>query len=180
MTHSSSLSPSLPSCLPIHLPVCLFICPSVYPVPSLLSASLSPYLAPWLCLVLYLTTLHVLYLSCTCPVHVLHLSCTCPVYVLYLFCICICFCFCMCLVLYLPYNCLSFPLSSLCLSMSVCPVCFCPVSSIQMESPPLVKAAASVLKELCYSNKEELQAGFITAGWDKKKGPQVRPLFSRS
>ncbi|XP_046875202.1 proteasome 20S subunit beta 12 [Hypomesus transpacificus] len=45
--------------------------------------------------------------------------------------------------------------------------------SIQMESPPLVKAAASVLKELCYSNKEELQAGFITAGWDKKKGPQV-------
>nr|ACO08815.1 Proteasome subunit beta type 6 precursor [Oncorhynchus mykiss] len=34
--------------------------------------------------------------------------------------------------------------------------------SIQMESPPLVKAAASVLKELCYNNKEELQAGFIT------------------
>uniref|UniRef100_A0AAY4CNA0 Proteasome subunit beta n=2 Tax=Denticeps clupeoides TaxID=299321 RepID=A0AAY4CNA0_9TELE len=45
--------------------------------------------------------------------------------------------------------------------------------SIQMESPPLVKAAASVLKELCYRNKDELQAGFITAGWDKKKGPQV-------
>ncbi|KAG5264908.1 hypothetical protein AALO_G00259340 [Alosa alosa] len=45
--------------------------------------------------------------------------------------------------------------------------------SIQMESPPLVKAAASVMKELCYSNKDELQAGFITAGWDRKKGPQV-------
>ncbi|XP_045067043.1 proteasome subunit beta type-6-B like protein-like [Coregonus clupeaformis] len=45
--------------------------------------------------------------------------------------------------------------------------------SIQMESPPLVKAAASILKELCYNNKEELQAGFITAGWDRKKGPQV-------
>ncbi|XP_018601126.1 proteasome 20S subunit beta 12 [Scleropages formosus] len=45
--------------------------------------------------------------------------------------------------------------------------------SVQMDSPPLVKAAASVLRELCYSNKEELQAGFITAGWDKKKGPQV-------
>ncbi|KAM4631186.1 proteasome 20S subunit beta 12 [Polymixia lowei] len=45
--------------------------------------------------------------------------------------------------------------------------------SIQMESPPLVMAAASVLKELCYTNKEELQAGFITAGWDRKKGPQV-------
>ncbi|MEQ2311279.1 Proteasome subunit beta type-9 [Ameca splendens] len=42
-----------------------------------------------------------------------------------------------------------------------------------MENPPLVTAAATVLKELCYKNKEELQAGFITAGWDRKKGPQV-------
>lgn len=42
-----------------------------------------------------------------------------------------------------------------------------------METPPLVIAAASVLKELCYKNKDELQAGFITAGWDRKKGPQV-------
>ncbi|XP_029023737.1 proteasome 20S subunit beta 12 isoform X1 [Betta splendens] len=45
--------------------------------------------------------------------------------------------------------------------------------SVQMETPPLVVAAASVLKELCYRNKEELQAGFITAGWDRKNGPQV-------
>uniref|UniRef100_A0AAQ4P401 proteasome endopeptidase complex n=1 Tax=Gasterosteus aculeatus aculeatus TaxID=481459 RepID=A0AAQ4P401_GASAC len=45
--------------------------------------------------------------------------------------------------------------------------------SVQMETPPLVIAAASVLQELCYNNKEELQAGFITAGWDRKKGPQV-------
>ncbi|RXN02410.1 antigen peptide transporter 2-like protein [Labeo rohita] len=45
--------------------------------------------------------------------------------------------------------------------------------SIQMESPPLVKAAASIMRELCYSNKEDLQAGFITAGWDRKKGPQI-------
>ncbi|XP_071780594.1 proteasome 20S subunit beta 12 [Centroberyx gerrardi] len=45
--------------------------------------------------------------------------------------------------------------------------------SIQMESPPQVMAAASVLKELCYKTKDELQAGFITAGWDRKKGPQV-------
>lgn len=58
------------------------------------------------------------------------------------------------------------PMSFLCLPCVV---------SIQMESPPLVKAAASVLKELCYNNKEELQAGFITAGWDRKKGPQVKP-----
>uniref|UniRef100_A0A3Q3GFZ3 proteasome endopeptidase complex n=1 Tax=Labrus bergylta TaxID=56723 RepID=A0A3Q3GFZ3_9LABR len=45
--------------------------------------------------------------------------------------------------------------------------------SVQMETPPLVISAASVLKELCYKNKDELQAGFITAGWDKKKGAQV-------
>lgn len=43
-----------------------------------------------------------------------------------------------------------------------------------METPPLVISAASVLKDLCYKNKDELQAGFITAGWDSKKGPQVR------
>lgn len=42
-----------------------------------------------------------------------------------------------------------------------------------METPPLVISAASVLKDLCYKNKDELQAGFITAGWDRKKGPQV-------
>lgn len=47
-------------------------------------------------------------------------------------------------------------------------------NSIQMESPPLVVSAASVLKDLCFKNREELQAGFITAGWDCKKGPQVR------
>lgn len=45
--------------------------------------------------------------------------------------------------------------------------------SVQMESPPQVIAAASVLKDLCYKNKDELQAGFLTAGWDKKNGPQV-------
>ncbi|XP_043993743.1 proteasome subunit beta type-6-B like protein [Gambusia affinis] len=45
--------------------------------------------------------------------------------------------------------------------------------SVQMESPPLVIAAASVLKDLCYKNKDELQAGFMTAGWDRKNGPQV-------
>lgn len=46
--------------------------------------------------------------------------------------------------------------------------------SVQMETPPLVISAASVLKELCYQNKEELQAGFIVAGWDSRQGPQVR------
>ncbi|XP_062867536.1 proteasome 20S subunit beta 12 [Trichomycterus rosablanca] len=45
--------------------------------------------------------------------------------------------------------------------------------SVQIESPPLVKAAATVLKDICFRNREDLQAGFITAGWDKKNGPQV-------
>lgn len=54
-----------------------------------------------------------------------------------------------------------------------------PPPSIQMETPPLVISAASVLKELCYQNKEELQAGFITAGWDSRKGPQVRRACRR-
>jgi len=45
--------------------------------------------------------------------------------------------------------------------------------SIQMDEPPLVMAAASIMQELCYQHKEELSAGFITAGWDKKKGAQV-------
>lgn len=45
--------------------------------------------------------------------------------------------------------------------------------SVQMEAPPRVLSAASVLKGLCYRGREELQAGFITAGWDRKNGPQV-------
>ncbi|KAG7219334.1 hypothetical protein INR49_003452 [Caranx melampygus] len=32
---------------------------------------------------------------------------------------------------------------------------------------------ADAQAELCYKNKEELQAGFLTAGWDRKNGPQV-------
>ncbi|ROL45041.1 Proteasome subunit beta type-6-B like protein [Anabarilius grahami] len=42
-----------------------------------------------------------------------------------------------------------------------------------MDDPPLVLAAASIMQELCYQHREDLSAGFITAGWDKKKGPQV-------
>ncbi|CAL8299756.1 unnamed protein product [Lota lota] len=45
--------------------------------------------------------------------------------------------------------------------------------SVQMEGPPRVIAAASLLKKLCYQTKDELQAGFITAGWDPQNGPQV-------
>lgn len=45
--------------------------------------------------------------------------------------------------------------------------------SVQMEGSLRVIAAASVLKDLCYKNKDDLQAGFLTAGWDNKKGPQI-------
>lgn len=29
------------------------------------------------------------------------------------------------------------------------------------------------MRQLCYSNKDALQAGIIVAGWDKKRGGQV-------
>ncbi|KAL4629586.1 proteasome subunit beta type-6-B like protein [Arapaima gigas] len=45
--------------------------------------------------------------------------------------------------------------------------------SMQMGEPPLVQSAASIMKEFCYNYRDELSAGFIVAGWDRKKGPQV-------
>lgn len=45
--------------------------------------------------------------------------------------------------------------------------------SMQMGEPPLVKSVASIMREFCYDNKEELSAGFIVAGWDRRRGPQV-------
>uniref|UniRef100_A0A3Q1H782 proteasome endopeptidase complex n=1 Tax=Acanthochromis polyacanthus TaxID=80966 RepID=A0A3Q1H782_9TELE len=43
--------------------------------------------------------------------------------------------------------------------------------SVQMESPPLVIAAASV--NISYKYKEELSAHLIVAGWDRRDGGQV-------
>jgi len=45
---------------------------------------------------------------------------------------------------------------------------------IEMGTPPLVKTAARLFRELCYSNKSQLMAGMICAGWDSAKGGQVR------
>lgn len=45
---------------------------------------------------------------------------------------------------------------------------------IEMGTPPLVKTAARLFRELCYSNKSQLMAGIICAGWDSAKGGQVR------
>ncbi|KAG2469367.1 PSB9 protein, partial [Polypterus senegalus] len=45
--------------------------------------------------------------------------------------------------------------------------------SIDMGQLPLVKAAATLVRNISYKYKEELVAHLIVAGWDKKKGGQV-------
>lgn len=45
--------------------------------------------------------------------------------------------------------------------------------SIELDEPPLVKTAANLFKECCYRYREDLTAGIIVAGWDKRKGGQV-------
>ncbi|XP_061422136.1 proteasome subunit beta type-6-like [Lethenteron reissneri] len=45
--------------------------------------------------------------------------------------------------------------------------------SIEMEEMPLVHTAANLFKDYCYRYREELMAGIIVAGWDKRKGGQV-------
>ncbi|XP_051729419.1 proteasome 20S subunit beta 12 [Ctenopharyngodon idella] len=45
--------------------------------------------------------------------------------------------------------------------------------SMQMEEPPLVQSAAAIMRSFCYTHRDELSAGFIVAGWDRKRGPQV-------
>ncbi|MEE6519616.1 hypothetical protein FKM82_017291 [Ascaphus truei] len=45
--------------------------------------------------------------------------------------------------------------------------------SIELDEAPLVHTAASLFKEMCYRYREELMAGIIVAGWDKRKGGQV-------
>jgi len=44
---------------------------------------------------------------------------------------------------------------------------------IQLGEPPLVKTAATVFQELCYNYRDQLMAGIICAGWDKRNGGQV-------
>ncbi|XP_023659245.1 proteasome subunit beta type-6 [Paramormyrops kingsleyae] len=45
--------------------------------------------------------------------------------------------------------------------------------SIELDEPPLVQTAANLFKEMCYRYREELMAGIIVAGWDKRWGGQV-------
>lgn len=52
-------------------------------------------------------------------------------------------------------------------------VCF----SIELDEPPLVQTAANLFKHMCYRYREELMAGIIVAGWDKRKGGQVKQHY---
>ena len=48
--------------------------------------------------------------------------------------------------------------------------------TIELGQEPLVKTAASLFQELCYTNKDRLLAGIIVGGWDKHSGGQVYAL----
>ncbi|BFZ56689.1 Proteasome subunit beta type-1 [Savitreella phatthalungensis] len=43
----------------------------------------------------------------------------------------------------------------------------------QNGAPPTVRVAANLAAEMCYSNKDNLSAGLIVAGWDAKSGGEV-------
>lgn len=49
-----------------------------------------------------------------------------------------------------------------------------PLPSLDMDEAPLVLAAASLVKGVSYKYKEELSAHLMVAGWDRRKGGQVR------
>lgn len=38
---------------------------------------------------------------------------------------------------------------------------------------PTVRAAATVTRNLCYANKDQLSAGIVCAGWDAREGGAV-------
>lgn len=44
---------------------------------------------------------------------------------------------------------------------------------IENNEDPTVLAAANVFKDICYNYREQLMAGIICAGWDKRNGGQV-------
>lgn len=44
---------------------------------------------------------------------------------------------------------------------------------MQRGQAPNVKTAATLFKQICYNNKDNLLAGIIVAGWDKFQGGSV-------
>lgn len=45
--------------------------------------------------------------------------------------------------------------------------------SSETNEPPLVRIAANCIRRVIYEYREDLVAGMIVAGWDKKLGGQV-------
>jgi 20S proteasome subunit beta 1 len=43
----------------------------------------------------------------------------------------------------------------------------------ELGGPPSVLAAASILQKIAYQYRDQLSAGLIVGGWDKKKGAQI-------
>ena len=44
---------------------------------------------------------------------------------------------------------------------------------MELEEPPLVLAAANVVRNISYKYREELSAHLMVAGWDQLEGGQV-------
>ena len=44
---------------------------------------------------------------------------------------------------------------------------------VELGELPAVKTAATLFQQLCYNNKDNLQAGIICAGWDRHNGGSV-------
>ena len=44
---------------------------------------------------------------------------------------------------------------------------------MELEEPPLVLAAANVVRNITYKYREDLSAHLMVAGWDQHKGGQV-------
>ncbi|KXN69491.1 20S proteasome subunit [Conidiobolus coronatus NRRL 28638] len=45
--------------------------------------------------------------------------------------------------------------------------------AVQHDEAPTTQVAANLFQQICYSNKNNLSAGIIVAGWDKQKGGSV-------
>ena len=43
-------------------------------------------------------------------------------------------------------------------------------SRVELGEAPEVKAAATVFQNLCYNYRDQLVAGIICAGWDRRQG----------
>ncbi|XP_014665642.1 PREDICTED: proteasome subunit beta type-6-like [Priapulus caudatus] len=43
----------------------------------------------------------------------------------------------------------------------------------ETQEAPLVKTAANLFRQMCYRYRDQLSAGILCAGWDKKEGGQV-------